>query len=193
MRKRYKRVKQRQYRKALLQSKPGYRPPSGEQYARKPRPCCGLNSKNCKCKPPPGMQKSHLNALCRRFAKTALSTAQDTTDVSTFQTLMAKRCQTLPLQVLLAYAHTHTLSSIKTTCCAASLSGRRSYSSRRGLTGNCYRALSRSLSKKVKDFAHRITEAQLLQRSCCRVTLEKRVCYRATTTLLSGPSWRADW
>ena len=53
------------------------------------------------------MQKSHLNALCRRFAKTALSTVQDTTDVSTFQTLMAKRCQTLPLQVLLAYAHTH--------------------------------------------------------------------------------------
>ena len=103
---RYKRVKQRQYRKALLQSKPR-RLPSGGHSARKARPCCGLNSKNCKCKPPPGMQKSHLNALCRRFAKTALSTAQDTTDVSTFQTLMAKRCQTLPLQVLLAYAHTH--------------------------------------------------------------------------------------
>ena len=106
VRRRYKRVKNRQYRKALLQSKPR-RLPSGGHSARKARPCCGLNSKNCKCKPPPGMQKSHLNALCRRFAKTALSTAQDTTDVSTFQTLMAKRCQTLPLQVLLAYAHTH--------------------------------------------------------------------------------------
>ena len=106
VRRRYQRVKKRQYRKALLQSKPR-RLPSGGHSARKARPCCGLNSKNCKCKPPPGMQKSHLNALCRRFAKTALSTAQDTTDVSTFQTLMAKRCQTLPLQVLLAYAHTH--------------------------------------------------------------------------------------
>ena len=106
LRKRYMRVKQRQYRKALLQSEPR-RLPSGGHSARKARPCCGLNSKNCKCKPPPGMQKSHLNALCRRWAKTALCTAQDTTDVSTFQTLMAKRCHKLPLRVLLAYAHTH--------------------------------------------------------------------------------------
>ena len=106
VRRRYQRVKKRQYRKALLQSKPR-RPRSGGHSARKARPCCGLNSKNCKCKPPPRMQKSHLNALCRRFAKTALSTVQDTTDVSTFQMLMAERCQTLPLQVLLAYAHTH--------------------------------------------------------------------------------------
>ena len=53
------------------------------------------------------MHKSQLNALCRRFQKTALGTVQDTTDVSTFQTLMAKRCRTLPLRVLLAYAHTH--------------------------------------------------------------------------------------
>ena len=106
VRRRYQTVKKRQYRKALLQSKPR-RLPSGGHSARKARPCCGLNSNNCKCKPPPGMQKSHLNALCRRFAKTVLSTVQDTTDVSTFQTLMAKRCQTLPLHVLLAYAHTH--------------------------------------------------------------------------------------
>ena len=63
--------------------------------------------KNCMCKPPPGMRKAHLNALCRRFAKTALSSVQDTTDVSTFQTLMAKRCETLPLRVLQAYANTH--------------------------------------------------------------------------------------
>ena len=48
-----------------------------------------------------------MNALCGRFAKTALTSVQDTTDVSTFQTLMAKRSQTLPLRVLLAYAHTH--------------------------------------------------------------------------------------
>ena len=61
----------------------------------------------CVCKPPPGMKKSHLTALCRRFAKTTLSSVQDTTDVSTFQTLMAKRCETVPLRVLLAYAHTH--------------------------------------------------------------------------------------
>ena len=106
LRKRYKRVKQRQYRKVLLQSKPR-RLPSGGHSARKARPCCGLNSKNCDCKPPPGMRKPHLNALCRRWAKTALCTAQDTTDVSTFQTLMAKRCHKLPLRVLLAYAHTH--------------------------------------------------------------------------------------
>ena len=106
VRRRYLRMKKRQYRKALLQSKPR-RPLSGGHSARKALPCCGLNSKNCKCKPPPGMQKSHLNALCRRFAKTALCTAQDTTDVSTFQTLMAKRCHKLPLRVLLAYAHTH--------------------------------------------------------------------------------------
>ena len=82
---------------------------------------------------------------------------------------------------------THMLCSIKTTCCAASLSRRRSYSSRRGLTGNCYRALSRSLSKQVNDFARRITEAQLFERSGYRVTSEERVCYRATM-LLSGRS-----
>ena len=59
------------------------------------------------CKPPPGMKKSYLSALSRRFASTALASVQDTTDVSTFQTLMAERCKTLPLGVLLAYAHTH--------------------------------------------------------------------------------------
>ena len=42
-----------------------------------------------------------------RFTNTALSSVQDTTDVSTFRTLMARRCQTLPLRQLLAYAHTH--------------------------------------------------------------------------------------
>ena len=107
---RYKRMKQMEYRNALLQSEPR-RPPSKaaamKPTVRKARPCCGLNSKNCMCKPPPGMRKSHLNALSRRFATTALSSVQDTTDVSTFQTLIAKRCKTLPLRVLLAYAHTH--------------------------------------------------------------------------------------
>ena len=106
VRKRYQRMKKRQYREALLQSKL-CRLSSGGHSARKARPCCGLNSKNCRCKPPRGMQKSHLNALCRRFAKTVLSTVQDTNDVSTFQTLMTERCKTLPLHVLLAYAHTH--------------------------------------------------------------------------------------
>ena len=107
---RYKRMKQREYRKNLLQSKPR-RPPSKaatrKPTVRKARPCCGLHSQNCKCKPPPGMKKTHLNALSRRFAKTALSSVQDTTDVSSFQALMAKRCNTLPLRILLAYAHTH--------------------------------------------------------------------------------------
>ena len=107
---RYKRMKQREYRKALLQSKPR-RPPSKatatKPVVRKARPCCGYLPPNCVCKPPPGMKKSHLTALCRRFAKTRLSSVQDTTDVSTFQTLMAKRCETVPLRVLLAYAHTH--------------------------------------------------------------------------------------
>ena len=191
VRKRYKRVKQRQYRKALLQSKPGYRPPSGEQYARKPRPCCGLNSKNCKCKPPPGMQKSHLNALKRRFAKTPLCTAQDTTDVSTFQTLMAEHCQTVPLQVLLAYAHTHVVFNQDHLL--------RSFIERKAFLfkppwfdWQLLQSFVQKSKKKVKEFAHRITEAQLLKRSGCRGTLEKRACYRATTMLLSGPSWRAD-
>ena len=110
IRRRYKRVKQREYRKALLQSKPRRRPSkviATKPTLRKARPCCGLNSNNCICKPPPGMRKSHLDALARRFAKTALSSIQDTTDVSTFQTLMAERCKMLPLRALLAYAHTH--------------------------------------------------------------------------------------
>ena len=110
VRRRYQRMKQREYRKAMLQSKPR-RPPSKasatKPVVRKARPCCGYLPSNCFCKPPPGMQKSHLTALCRRFTKTALSSVQDTTDVSTFQTLMAKRCKTVPLRVLLAYAHTH--------------------------------------------------------------------------------------
>ena len=148
--------------------------------------------KNCMCKPPPGMRKVHLNALCRRFAKTALSSVQDTTDVSTFQTFMAKRCERHYHFGYFWRTPTHMLCSIKTTCSAASLRRRRSYSSRRGLTGNCYRALSRSLSKQVNDFARRITEAQLFERSGYRVTSEKRVCYGATPILLSGPSWRAN-
>ena len=105
IKRRYNRDKQRCHRSAQLQSKP--RPATLKTYPRKGRPCCGLQSKNCKCKPIPGMKKLHLNALGRRFAKTSLCTVQDTTDVSTFQTLMATRCQTLPLRVLLAYAHTH--------------------------------------------------------------------------------------
>ena len=120
---RYKRLKQREYRKAQLQSKPR-RPPSkatatkkqrknrkallqNKPVVRKARPCCGYLPSNCVCKPPPGMKKSHLAALCRRFGITTLSSVQDTTDVSTFQTLMTKRCERIPLRILLAYAHTH--------------------------------------------------------------------------------------
>ena len=110
VRRRYKTVKQKEYKKASLQSK-GRPPPSKatktKPCTRKARPCCGLNSKNCKCKPPPGMRKRHLHALSRRWVNTALSTVPNTTDVSIFQTLMAKHCEKLPLRVLLAYAHTH--------------------------------------------------------------------------------------
>ena len=110
VRKRYKRMKQKEYRKALLQNKlhrPASKADAQKARPRKARPCCGLQTQNCMCKPPPGMKKSYLSALSRRFASTALASVQDTTDVSTFQTLMAERCKTLPLGVLLAYAHTH--------------------------------------------------------------------------------------
>ena len=90
---RYKRMKQREYRKAQLQSKPR-RPPSkatatkkqrknrkallqNKPVVRKARPCCGYLPSNCVCKPPPGMKKSHLAALCRRFGITTLSSVQD--------------------------------------------------------------------------------------------------------------------
>ena len=110
VRRRYKAPKQREYRKTLLQSK-FRRPPSKaaaqKARSRKGRPCCGLHLKNCRCKPPPGMEKSHLDALAHRPRRSV----QDTTDVSTFQTLMAQRCGTLPLRVLLAYAHTHAVFS----------------------------------------------------------------------------------
>ena len=109
VRRRYKSMKQRGYREALLQSKPRRTPSKAaakKPVVRKARPCCGYRPSNCVCKPPPGMKKSHLTALCRRFGITTLSSVQDTTDVSTFQTLMAKRCETVPLRVLLAYAHT---------------------------------------------------------------------------------------
>ena len=104
---RYQRMKMREYRKAARDKKLP-RPPSKPcSLLRKARPCCGPTVANCVCTPPVGMRKSQLKALCRRFAKTALCSVQDTTDVSTFQTLMAKRCEKVPLQVLLAYAHTH--------------------------------------------------------------------------------------
>ena len=86
---------------------------------------------------------------------------------------------------------TPTLCSINNTCCRASFRRRRSHSSRRGLTGNCCRALSRRLSKQFKDVDRRITEAQSFGTSGYPVTLENCFCYRATLTLLSGPSWRA--
>ena len=68
---------------------------------------------------------------------------------------------------------THTLCSIKTTCCIASLSIKRSYSSRLGLTGKSYRALSRSRSVRVNDGAHRITEAHIFEKSCYPLTSAK--------------------
>ena len=104
---RYQRTRMREYRKAAGDKKLPRPPTKPCSLLRKARPCCGLTVANCVCTPPVGMRKSHLKALCRRFAKTALCSVQDTTDVSTFQTLMAKRCEKVPLQVLLAYAHTH--------------------------------------------------------------------------------------
>ena len=110
VRRRYKSMKQREYRQAMLQSKPrcsSSKAATPSPAVRKARPCCGYRQSNCVCKPPPGMKKFHLTALCRRFAQATLSSVQDTTDVSTFRTHMAKRCETVPLRVLLAYAHTH--------------------------------------------------------------------------------------
>ena len=190
MRRRYQRVKKRQYRKALLQSKPR-RLPSGGHSARKARPCCGLNSKNCKCKPPPGVQKSHLNALCRRFTKTALSTVQDTTDVSTFQTLMAKRCQTLPLQVLLAYAHTHVVFNQDHLL--------RSFIERKAFLFKppwFDWQLLQSIVKKSKQERQRNRSSNYRNTALRKILLPrhigKSVCYRATAILLSGPFWGAD-
>ena len=110
VRKRYQRMKQREYRKALLQRKrrrASSKVDAAKAQSRKARPCCGLHSNNCRCKPPARMRKSYLNALSRRFTNTALASVQDATDVSTFQTFMAKHCKTLPLHTCLAYAHTH--------------------------------------------------------------------------------------
>ena len=83
---------------------------------------------------------------------------------------------------------THTLCSIKSTCCIASLSIKRSCSSRHGFTGKSYRALSRSRSVRVNDGAHRITEAHIFDKSCYPLTSEKRVYYIATVIMWNGPS-----
>ena len=50
---------------------------------------------------------------------------------------------------------TRMLCSIRTTCCAASSTRRRSYSSRRGVTGKCHRALCRKLSKEANHGVRR--------------------------------------
>ena len=191
---RYRRMKQREYRKALLQSKPR-RPPSKaaatKPVVRKARPCFGYLSPNCVCKPPPGMQKSHLTALCRRFAKTTLSSVQDATDVSTFQTLMAKRCETVPLRVLLAYAHTHVVFNQDHLL--------RSFIEKKAFL---FRPpwfdwrLLQSIVKKSKQKGQRFRSSNDRSTTLRNILLpshiEKRVCDRATTMLLSGPSCRAN-
>ena len=78
-----------------------------KQTPKKHRPCCGRRQCNCTCKPPKGMKKNELTSLAKRFVQTALSTVQDTTDVSVWQTHMQHAAEKLPLRVLLAYAHTH--------------------------------------------------------------------------------------
>ena len=75
--------------------------------ARKKRPCCGLQSNKCQCKPPPGMSKKPLAALAKRFMGSPLSTVQDTTDVSAFQTLMRDRCKSMPTSAVLGYCYIH--------------------------------------------------------------------------------------
>ena len=75
--------------------------------SRKDRPCCGRRYDKCTCKAPPGMCMKPLNALAKRFLTTSLSTVQDTTDVSAWQTLMRDRCETLPTKVILGYGYIH--------------------------------------------------------------------------------------
>ena len=105
VRRRYQRDKQREHRILLLHSTP--RIAKNLSRAKKARPCCGRHQHNCTCRSPKGMRKGPLAWLAKRFSTTALSFVQDTTDVSTFRTLMATRSVKLPLRVLLAYAHTH--------------------------------------------------------------------------------------
>ena len=190
VRRRYQTLKQKKYRKASLQSK-GRPPPSKatktKPRTRKARPCCGLNSKNCKCKPPPGMRKCHLHALSRRWVNTALSTVPNTTDVSIFKRLWPSIVKNYHFGYFW-HTLTHTLCSIKSTCCIASLSIKRSCSNRHGFTGKSYRALSRRRSVRVNDGAHRITEAHIFEKSCYPLTSEKRNYYIATVIMWNGPS-----
>ena len=108
------RGKKQKYRKAA-RAKPTQsqrcRPSAAEQQAkrRRARPCCGLIGAKCTCKPPPGLQKQPLNALAKRYLATPLCTVEDTTDVSKFRSLMQKRCESVPLWVLLFYAYVHTM------------------------------------------------------------------------------------
>ena len=193
VRKRYKRMKQKEYRKALLQSKlhrPASKADAQKARPRKARPCCGLQTQNCMCKPPPGMKKSYLSALSRRFASTALASVQDTTDVSTFQTLMAERCKTLPLGVLLAYAHTHVV--FNQSHLLHSFIEQKAFLFKPPWFN--WQKLQ-SIVNKAKEAGERTRSSNYrstnLKKSCCRVTWEHRVCYRAATILSSEPSWPA--
>ena len=76
---------------------------------RKLRPCCGLRSDDCQCKPPAGLLKRPLNLLAKHYATTPLSTVDDTTDVVYFRKHMRKLCQSLPLWVQLSYSYVHVM------------------------------------------------------------------------------------
>jgi hypothetical protein len=54
----------------------------GKKTPKKQRTCCGKTQKNCTCRPPSGMKRKQLPSLAKRFAKTALCSVRDTTDVS---------------------------------------------------------------------------------------------------------------
>ena len=62
---------------------------------------------NCTCRPPSGMKRKQLTSLAERFAKTALCSVKDTTDVNAWQARMQHATEQLPIRVLLAYAHTN--------------------------------------------------------------------------------------
>ena len=83
------------------------KPAQAKTTSKKPRPCCGRHQKNCPCQPPKGMKKMHLTALAKRYAKTALFSVKDTTDIKPWLDHMQHATKQLPLRVLLAYAHSH--------------------------------------------------------------------------------------
>ena len=74
---------------------------------RKLRPCCGRRQDMCTCKPFPGIRRTRLSLLTKRYLHTALNTVEDTTDVSAFQEVMGNVCKKLPIAAILTISHIH--------------------------------------------------------------------------------------